>query len=106
LAHKKFTKPPKLCPMNWTPNHQETAEYLCWTMQIEPHHPLDLSIIPEPAPGQQPDQPIHKLLQLAIFGSPQHMLTADGIYKAMEARFEWYRLNSSGVRAGLCDRLF
>jgi hypothetical protein len=29
LAHKKFTKPPKLCPMNWTPNHQETAEYLC-----------------------------------------------------------------------------
>jgi hypothetical protein len=69
-------------------------------MQIESHYPLDLSIIPEPPPGQQPDHPIHKLLQLAIFGSPQHMLTAEEIYKAMEARFEWYRSNrSSGVRA-------
>ncbi|KIM83462.1 hypothetical protein PILCRDRAFT_444660 [Piloderma croceum F 1598] len=88
------TKPAIRGP-NWTPNHDDTAKYLRRTMQIEPHYPLDLSIIPEPPPGQQPDQPIHKLLQLAIFGSPQHMLTAEEIYKAMEARFEWYRLNKS-----------
>jgi hypothetical protein len=79
-------------------------------MQIESHYPLDLSIIPEPPPGQQPDQSIHKLLQLAIFGSPQHMLTAEEIYRVMEARFEWYRLNkSSGVRAALtslCGHIF
>jgi hypothetical protein len=75
-------------------------------MQIEPQYPLDLSIIPDPEPGGKPDQPIKNLLELAIFGSPEHRLTVKELYEAMAMRFEWYRLNHSEVRAGLFGHLF
>jgi hypothetical protein len=72
-------RPRKHHPLDWSLDHEESAKYLRRTMQIEPRYPLDLSILPEPKVGKAPDASMAKILQLAIFGSPQHRLSLEGI---------------------------
>lgn len=58
---------------------------------LTPDQPLNLTALRDPPVGQRPDHPIPLLSQLAILGSPQKMLTLQGIYAALEDRFEWFR---------------
>lgn len=59
-------------------------------MQYNPY-PVSLRDLPDPEPGEQPPHPYTLLIKLAIQGSPQRRLTLEGIYEAVEVRFEWYR---------------
>jgi hypothetical protein len=77
-------------PQDWTPDHDRTAQHLREEFHIGPQVPLDLSIPPDPRADEKP-QDLRKLLELAIFGSPQHKLTVAEIYDALSTRFPCYR---------------
>ncbi|KAH9838641.1 uncharacterized protein C8Q71DRAFT_705504, partial [Rhodofomes roseus] len=42
-------------------------------------------------PGEKPNYPYPTLIRAAILGSPRRALTLQGIYSALEDRFEWFR---------------
>ena len=42
-------------------------------------------------PGEKPDYPYPTLIRAAILGSPRKALTLQGIYDALESRFEWFK---------------
>ncbi|KAI0775283.1 hypothetical protein BD413DRAFT_471635, partial [Trametes elegans] len=54
---------------------------------------ISLETLADPPPGQRPGHSIPVLSQLAILGSPNKRLTLQGIYEALEERFEWFRQN-------------
>ena len=58
-----------------------------------PNQELSLNALADPPSGQRPGQTIPALSQLAILGSPRKQLTLQGIYQALEDRFEWFRSN-------------
>lgn len=76
-------------PQDWSPDHDRTAQHLREEFHIGPHVPLNLSIPPDPQADEKP-QDLRKLLELAIFGSPQHKLTVAEIYEALSTRFPCY----------------
>ncbi|KZT73558.1 winged helix DNA-binding domain-containing protein, partial [Daedalea quercina L-15889] len=47
-----------------------------------------------PIPGEKPNYPYPTLIRAAILGSPRRALTLQGIYRALEDRFEWFRNHS------------
>lgn len=55
--------------------------------------PINLNVIPDPPPGEKPGQSYPTLIKLAIYGSPHKRLTLQGIFEALENRFEWFRNN-------------
>ncbi|OCH94840.1 hypothetical protein OBBRIDRAFT_721771, partial [Obba rivulosa] len=55
--------------------------------------PINLNVIPDPQPGEKPGQSYPTLIKLAIYGSPHKRLTLQGIFEALENRFEWFRNN-------------
>ena len=67
---------------------------------------VSLRALKDPPAGQRPGYPIFILCQLAILGSPHRQLTLQGIYQALQDRFEWFRNNpddkSWKVRAFSC----
>ena len=60
---------------------------------LGPEQPLGLKALPDPPVGHRPGHPIPLLSQLAILGSPKKQLTLQGIYQALEERFDWFRRN-------------
>ena len=44
-----------------------------------------------PIAGEKPNYPYPTLIRAAILGSPRRALTLQGIYRALEDRFEWFR---------------
>ena len=42
-------------------------------------------------PGEKPDYPYPTLIRAAILGSPRRALTLQGIYDALESRWQWFR---------------
>ena len=67
------------------PPHSETERYLRRTLDIPPHLPVDLSVLPETTDRRQP--PITHMIKLAIWGSDDKMLTLRGIYREIENRY-------------------
>ena len=63
---------------------------------------LSLRALVDPPPGERPGQPIPVLSQLAILGSPKKQLTLQGIYQALEDRFEWFRENRNDKSWQVC----
>jgi hypothetical protein len=58
--------------------------------------PVDLWALPDPPPGQKPQQPLPILVKLAIHGSVKGRLTLQEIYQSLEDRFIYFaRLRSS-----------
>ncbi|EPS94871.1 hypothetical protein FOMPIDRAFT_1133561, partial [Fomitopsis schrenkii] len=45
------------------------------------------------SPGEKPNYPYPTLIRAAILGSPRKALTLQGIYDALEGRFDWFRKN-------------
>ncbi|EIW57510.1 winged helix DNA-binding domain-containing protein, partial [Trametes versicolor FP-101664 SS1] len=60
---------------------------------LQPHEEISLAALADPPNGRRPGQSIPLLSQLAILGSPQRRLTLQEIYRTLEDRFEWFRLN-------------
>ncbi|OJT03346.1 Fork head domain transcription factor slp1 [Trametes pubescens] len=60
---------------------------------LQPHEQISLQALADPPNGRRPGQSIPLLSQLAILGSPQRRLTLQEIYRTLEDRFEWFRLN-------------
>lgn len=67
------------------PPHSETEKYLRRSLDIPPHLPVDLSVLPETTERKQP--PITHMIKLAIWGSDDKMLTLRGIYREIENRY-------------------
>ena len=44
-----------------------------------------------PIVGEKPNYPYPTLIRAAILGSPRRALTLQGIYRALEDRFAWFR---------------
>ncbi|TFY50920.1 hypothetical protein EVJ58_g10830 [Rhodofomes roseus] len=42
-------------------------------------------------PGEKPNYPYPTLIRAAILGSPRRALTLQGIYRALQDRFQWFR---------------
>ena len=62
-------------------------------LSLRPDQELSLRSLMDPPPGERPGYAIPVLSQLAILGSPKKQLTLQGIYRAIEDRFMWYREN-------------
>jgi hypothetical protein len=61
---------------------------------------VDLWALPDPPPGQKPQQPLPILVKLAIHGSPRGRLTLQEIYQSLEDRFIYFSsLRSSAWKA-------
>ena len=60
---------------------------------LSPHQELNLQSLTDPLSSARPRQSTAFLIQLAILGSPKRQLTVEGIWQALEERFEWFRLN-------------
>ena len=96
----RFQGPPRL-PYNAL--HLPTVHNSPWAAeQPSPYstHPatenleecLTLAMLCAPAsPDEKPNYPYPTLIRAAILGSPRKALTLQGIYDALEARFEWFR---------------
>ncbi|EPS93686.1 hypothetical protein FOMPIDRAFT_1135688, partial [Fomitopsis schrenkii] len=44
-----------------------------------------------PRPGEKPNFPYPLLIRAAIQGSPRQALTLQGIYDALQQRYQWFR---------------
>lgn len=83
-------------PCGWIPNHTMTEKILRARFAVPPEQAIDLSILPDtddPSVKRWPD--VHDILQITIFGAPGHKLASGGIFKALKARFRYYRELSS-----------
>ncbi|KAJ4466753.1 hypothetical protein J3R30DRAFT_2214172 [Lentinula aciculospora] len=69
--------------------------------RIPPELPINLSILPDPVPGERPAVPLEALVQLAIYGSSRGKLTLQEIYSAIEDRFEYFRSTDRKWRASI-----
>ncbi|KAI0091232.1 hypothetical protein BDY19DRAFT_886731, partial [Irpex rosettiformis] len=61
---------------------------------LGPEDEVSLNALADPPQGEKPNYPYPTLIKLAIHGSRNKRLTLQGIYHALEYRFEWYRENS------------
>ncbi|KAJ3571977.1 hypothetical protein NP233_g3385 [Leucocoprinus birnbaumii] len=68
----------------------KTDKYLRGQLGLSPEKRVDLWAIPDPPPGQKPDQPLSTLVKLAIHGSEKGLLTLQEIYQALQNRFEYF----------------
>ena len=86
----------------YTASHPPTASNVAWA--TDPLAPslahtdetlgecLTLAMLCDPAnPGEKPDYPYPTLIRAAILGSPRRALTLQGIYDALESRWQWFR---------------
>ncbi|KAI0729225.1 hypothetical protein C8Q72DRAFT_778406, partial [Fomitopsis betulina] len=48
-----------------------------------------------PIAGEKPNYPYPTLIRAAILGSPRRALTLQGIYRALEDRFAWFRIHKN-----------
>lgn len=62
---------------------------------LGPDEEVNLWSLGDSPHGAKPNYPYPTLIKLAIQGSPQKRLTLQGIYAALEQRFEWYREHST-----------
>ena len=62
-------------------------------LELGPHQELSLWSLTDPLSSARPRQSTAFLIQLAILGSSNRQLTAEGICQALEERFDWFRLN-------------
>ncbi|KAJ7636760.1 hypothetical protein FB45DRAFT_741670, partial [Roridomyces roridus] len=69
----------------------EAAADLRHTLNLGPHDPINLSVIPDT--GEKPNIPNSLMVKLAIFGSPNKRLTLQEIYTELIENFSWYRAN-------------
>ncbi|KXN83803.1 Forkhead box protein I1-ema [Leucoagaricus sp. SymC.cos] len=84
----------------------DTDKYLRNQIGIPEGTKADLWALPDPPPGQKPQQPLPILVKLAIHGSPRGMLTLQEIYLALEDRFDYFaRLKSSAWKNSIRHNL-
>lgn len=69
----------------------DAGPYLRQQLGLKPHEPVSLWSLPDPPPGEKPNQPYPTLIKLAIYGSPNKQLTLQEIYSELERRFTWFR---------------
>ncbi|KAI6122342.1 hypothetical protein EDD16DRAFT_1705143 [Pisolithus croceorrhizus] len=69
----------------------DAGPYLRQQLGLQPHEPVNLWSLPDPPPGEKPNQPYPTLIKLAIYGSPNKQLTLQDIYSELERRFIWFR---------------
>ncbi|KAK2460175.1 hypothetical protein APHAL10511_007854 [Amanita phalloides] len=79
------------------PTYPDAGDYLRHQLGLPPDVPINLGCLPDPPPGRKPSQAYPLLIKLAIYGSPQRRLTLQGIYEAIENRFEYFRKESRGA---------
>ncbi len=63
---------------------------------------VNLYSLSDPGPNEKPGYPYPTLIKLAIHGSPNRRLSLQGIYAALEDRFEWFRLNHNDKAWQVC----
>ncbi|KAJ3571976.1 hypothetical protein NP233_g3384 [Leucocoprinus birnbaumii] len=68
----------------------QTDSYLRNQIGIPQGTRVDLWALPDPPAGQRPQHPLPILMKLAIHGSERGMLTLEGIYEAIQDRYEFY----------------
>lgn len=69
----------------------DAGPYLRQQLGLAPHDPVSLWSLPDPPPGEKPNQPYPMLIKLAIYGSTTRQLTLQDIYNELEKRFTWFR---------------
>ncbi|KAL4062187.1 hypothetical protein J3A83DRAFT_2415575 [Scleroderma citrinum] len=69
----------------------DAGPYLRQQLGLGPHEPVSLWSLPDPPPGEKPNQPYPMLIKLAIYGSTNKQLTLQDIYNELEKRFAWFR---------------
>ncbi|KAJ7064411.1 hypothetical protein B0H15DRAFT_187566 [Mycena belliarum] len=74
-------------PLNFS---DVAGDYIREQLLIPQGAPVDLWCAPEPTDGSRPRINLTTIMMLAIYGSDTKMLTLQGIYKAIIARFQWY----------------
>jgi hypothetical protein len=84
-----------------TSQHRSTEAYLRDNLDIPPPISVDLNALRDPPPGEKPSEPYPTLIKLAIHGSPNGQLTLQGIQKAIETRFEYFRIKSRNSDANV-----
>ncbi|KAG6329022.1 hypothetical protein ID866_10067 [Astraeus odoratus] len=69
----------------------DAGPYLRQQLGLAAHEPINLWSLPDPPPGEKPNQPYPMLIKLAIYGSESKQLTLQEIYNELEKRFAWFR---------------
>lgn len=79
------------------PAYPDAGRYLRHQLGLSPDKAVNLGCLPDPLPGRKPSQAYPILIKLAIYGSPEKKLTLNGIYRAIENRFEYFKTENSGA---------
>lgn len=79
------------------PAYPDAGRYLRHQLGLPPDAAVNLDCLPNPLPGRKPTQAYPILIKLAIYGSPEKKLTLNGIYRAIENRFEYFKTENSGA---------
>jgi hypothetical protein len=85
---------PLSSPKSQHRRYSDTEAYLRHNLDIPPPISVNLNALRDPPPGEKPSEAYPTLIKLAIHGSPNGQLTLQGIQKAIETRFEYYRYKS------------
>jgi hypothetical protein len=70
----------------------EAGPHLRQSVGIPAGLPVSLSSVVDPPNGERPGVPLPSLVQLAIYETPAKSLTLQGVYKAIAARFKYFRV--------------
>lgn len=92
-GRKRYTRKPLHVPPP-APSMHSDEPYMREAFSLSADMDLTLASLRDPPPGERPNYPLPLLCALAVHGSPSGRLTLQGIFEAIEERFEWYRENS------------
>jgi hypothetical protein len=92
-GRKRYTRKPLHVPPP-APSMHSDEPYMREAFSLSADMDLTLASLRDPPPGERPNYPLPLLCALAVHGSGAGRLTLQGIFEAIEERFEWYRENS------------
>lgn len=78
-------------PAPTVPDDFDPEKHLRNALGLPADKPVDLWALQDPSNRGKPEQPLQNLVTLAIFGSPNKMLTLKEIYAALIDRFDWFK---------------